>query len=340
MTELPPSGEELPPHTNGKTESPPLGVCNEAERNFKGSGGLDSDSEGELNTSATFSKAISGQASHYMLTFENGLQDDSDSEVEELTKSLPSLSDRNNNGGHLQRKPKEPREAAGSGEVRSGADQPAPPSHPHFMCVVKGSDSELSDDGVQDRPLQPGDLQIPLGDSDTDDEHDTQADPTGGFLHVADDGNSSVRPDTPTPRGYNRTRITVDSTPDSGSESGFIRPRPLSGSTTAVFGSMESLTQGTNEVQYRNKRFSASEVNLSASGPVEGLFGNVPRWRAFHGSMQRLSTGSLPVPAVHPATLDNESRNAGGAGLVPAQRGLSRRWSLANADANALDEVR
>lgn len=344
MADLPSSWEELPPSTNGKPEPPPFDAHNQTETHLKGSEGLDSDSEGELNTPPTFSNAISGQASHYMLTFENGLQDDSDSEVEELTKSLPSLSDRNNNGSNPQQKPE------GSGEVptrsvemRRGTDRPNPPTHPHFMRLVKGSDSELSDEGILDRPQHPGELQIPIGDSDTDDEREPQSDPTGGFLHVADDGNSSVRPDTPTPRGYNRTRITVDSAADSGSELGFIRPKPLSGSTTAVCGSVESLTHSTNEVQYRNKRFSTSDLNLWASGPVEGFYGNVPRRKAFHGSMQRLSTGTLSMPASHSAMFcmsDDESRNAEGATSFPSRRGLSRRWSLANADTDALDKVR
>ena len=371
MTEPPSYGGDSPPHTNGKPDPPPLDSThfNQTESQpFEGGGedhGLDSDAEGELSTmtSATFSKAISGQASHYMLTFENGLQDDSDSEVEELTKSLPGLSDRNNNGNNSQVGNVKPNGSAAAvvagrggghhhGSSPGGQFRPPPPPRPHLASVVKESDSELSDEGILDRPEQ-GDLQIPLGDSDSDDDdgNSPHSDPAGGFLHIGDDGNSSVRPDTPTPRGgYSRTRIAVDSALDSGSESsGFVRrPKPLSGSTTAVFGSVESLTHQGGEVQYRNKRFSTSDVNLAATaGPVEGLFGNVSRRRAFHGSMQRLSVGSaLPMSASHSAGAymsdDESGGNPGAPSLrsAPGRRGLNRRWSLANADTNALDEVR
>ncbi|KAK7096541.1 unconventional myosin-Va-like isoform X2 [Littorina saxatilis] len=345
MTESPPPGGELTPPANGREESPPFDRQSQSETNGVEEHRLGSDDEGEISTSTTFSKAISGQASHYMLTFENGLHDDSDSEVEELTKSFCSVSDRNNNSNAEGK-------ASGAGVVpgiqveRVGGDRIPPPGHlQHLVRLVKDSDSELSDEGILDRPAHP-DLQIPDGDSDTDDENDStpRSQPSGGFLQVADDGISSIRPDTPTPGGSIRTRVSIDSAADLGSESVFIRPKPLSGSTTAVFGSMESLgqAQSSTEVQYRNKGFFASDCNLAASGPVEGPFGNViGRRRTYHASMNRLSVGNLPAShsAVSYAS-DDDSGNAESVRSGVRRRGLSRRWSLAHADAESLEEVR
>ena len=335
------SGSDLGNHfPSGEGLSP--GMDQHGGNDLVDSEDLDSD-YGEHLTSATLSKATAKQASHYMLTFENGLQDDSDWEVEELTKSLPNPSDRNNNS-HADQKDGSAEAGPRSGLLNEQGSLP-PASHQHLVRVVKESDSELSDEGILDRPTDE-ELQIPLGDSDTDNESAPQWAPTGGFLHIAGDGNSSVRPDTPTPstpRDTGRTRIAVDSNPDSGSEMGFVRPKPLSGSTTAVFGSVESLTQPQvpQDVQYRKKTFSASVCNLSASGPVEGPFGNVvTRRKAFHGSMNRLSLGAMPTASAVVYTSEDESRKTVERRPTPARRALTRRWSLAHTDTDALEEVR
>lgn len=361
------------PSSGGMTESLSADDRNHTQKHGANGEEFESDSETEMPSAATLSKAISKQSSHYMLTFENGLQDgESDSEVEELTKAL-SVSNDDNNNSNTDSHQLGASQGGRTDVQRKGASTPTPPPHVHAEFVpvirdrainvqqsmavhaVKGTagKAEHSEEVTTHDPTH-SELQIPSGDSDLDNDSDPHAEPTGGFLHVADDGNSSIRPDTPTPttpRSFSRTRIAVDSNTDSGSESGFVRPKPLSGSTMAMCGSVESLSQrGSGEVQYSgrtfwdaNKRFSASELNLTDTPrPPEGYLGSAFRRKAFHQSMNRLSLGAMPTSnsTVSYVSDEESGRTVVKRRAVPSRRGLSRRWSLAHADNDSLDEIR
>lgn len=325
---------ELSP-VSGHTSSPDWQISlNHSPADSQSIGHTDGDElvgDNDPITSLATVKAISAQPSHYVLTFENGLQDDSDLEVEEYTKSMPGFSDSNNNrDGSVQN-------TAANVKVDGTSEDEADISrnHRHMVHINKEKDIYSSDEWDADRSddttLQ-DDILLPASDSDLEPQpHIDQHKLTG-----ADNEQSSFRPDTPTPLGF-QTPASVESLLDSGLEQTFIRPKPLSGSTTAMFGSIESLSSP-GEVQLRNKRYPLSFFGgRTSSDPVEGSLGNAKYGRSFHGSMHRLS-----MPAFQNLTVmsDDESGRIDNARGASEREGWNRRWSLTHSDAMALEKVR
>lgn len=336
MAGLPP----FPVHVHGQAGNVSVPSSEQSETNnekerFEKEISITNDENEALSWSVQ--KARSPRSSHYMLTFENGFQDDSDPEIQEITKPLERISDQNSNIVQKNECSEFTNDNISSTSMTRIIGVGSLSIEAFSSSDAENTDVFSLDGDFVERSSMHG-FQSRTSNSDMEGESSGDQLESGDFLQMDDHRHHSVRPGTPTVSGY-QSEISVDGHQDSEPETPILKFKPLSGSTTAMCGSVESLTPSINEVQLRRQRFPSTE-HVMGPPPVESFFGPLHRRRAFHGSMNKLPASAVQAYHSMSCVSDDECSSTGMQGPRYGKVGPSHRWSLASSGATALDEVR